>query len=310
MTSCQCVLLTSSGVCLLDATAVYTAPVTTTTTTTATSFGTTPPLDSASFCRLLACLLQISHGPEGTTDTTTSTLENTNTTACRHRSMFVLENRPIYILEDTCLGIALACWTEDELPSTANRDSALPLFLHTALDTFVRVQGKDTITQEVTAANARLEDLCLNYSVETVVVDNVTTGNKSSATVATTTDATTMVAFQTFKNEWLVPALLGMMHATTGVTPVTPVTPVVMVVAGGRSKDPSLVGGSKKEPVFQAVPPSTTKPLGSTRPMMNNLQTAVVDGGGGSASASASGSGGSVANAVGSGAAAAAVLSK
>ena len=224
--------------------------------------------------------------------------------------MFVLENRPIYILEDTCLGIALACWTEDELPSTANRDSALPLFLHTALDTFVRVQGKDTITQEVTAANARLEDLCLNYSVESVVVDNVTTGNKSSATVATTTDATTMVAFQTFKNEWLVPALLGMMHATTGVTPVTPVTPVVMVVAGGRSKDPSLVGGSKKEPVFQAVPPSTTKPLGSTRPMMNNLQTAVVDGGGGSASASASGSGGSVANAVGSGAAAAAVLSK
>ena len=81
MTSCQCVLLTSGGVCLLDATAAYTAPVTTTITTTttataaaaaATTFGTTPPLDSASFCRLLACLLQISHGPEGATDTTTN----------------------------------------------------------------------------------------------------------------------------------------------------------------------------------------------------------------------------------------------
>ena len=34
MTSCQCVLLTSGGVCLLDATAAYTAPVTTTITTT------------------------------------------------------------------------------------------------------------------------------------------------------------------------------------------------------------------------------------------------------------------------------------
>ena len=301
MTSCQCVLLTSGGVCLLDATAAYTAPVTTTITTTtaataaaaaATTFGTTPPLDSASFCRLLACLLQISHGPEGATDTTTNTLENTNTTACRHRSRFVLENRPIYILEDTCLGIALACWTEDDLPSTANRDSAMPLFLHKALETFVQMQGKDTITQEVTAANARLEDLCLNYSVETVVVDNVTTGNKSSATAATTTDAATLVAFQKFKNEWLVPALLGMMHATN-------------------------VVGSKKEPAFQAVPPSTTKPLGSTRPMMNNLQTAVVDGGSGSGrdnkgkSKHKMNEGGTCsANAVGSGAAAAAVLSR
>jgi hypothetical protein len=242
----QCVILTSSGVCLVEAictSALESSP---------------PSLECKSFCRLLACLLQISHGPEGvmTSNTTNTKLEDEeNTKVHRHHSMFVLESRPIYILEDSCLDIAVACWKEggeeeggeeegDEGkkidPSTT---AVVRSFLRQVFQTFLAAHSKELIQQEVSAANARLEDACLNYSVQNIVEDNdIESGSDgNTSNIATSSnDKSTVLAFQKFKTTWLQPALAGIVEWNE----------------------------IKKSDKFQPSPPSDPKPSGNSRPLM------------------------------------------
>ena len=262
MTS-QCVLLTSSGVCLVDATV------------TISSINEKISLDSDPFCRLVACLLQLSHGPEnGEVSTKRGASDVTATTTDCHRlaSMFVLENRQIHLLEDLDLGLAGACWVDgnnisNNISSVTSSSSseerqdlkeketaAVPTFLQQVFHTFIAAHPAELVQEKINTANAELDDLCLSYSIQTVVKDSTIT-----AILAPTIGAEggTVDVFQKFKDEWLSPSLASLLQRS-GVAVVPSLSPAPETLVVPR-------------------PPSDPKPLGGTRPLTNKVDVVDVE---------------------------------
>ena len=200
----NCVFLTSSGVVLIDATTSN---------------------NTSSFCRLIACLLQLSHGPEGSNTNTIQTIENTTNTTNNHlqTSMFLLQNRHVHLIEDINLEIAAACWytsttTIPEILSTTilptipaipaiptSTSTSLPIVLNQIFHTFIATHSIQVIQQEVTLANQQLEDLCLSYSIQGVVQDVDVNEDTTATTTTTTSDSQKNMAFQTFTTDYLLP---------------------------------------------------------------------------------------------------------
>jgi len=272
MTS-QCVLLTSSGVCLVDATV------------TISSINEKISLDSDPFCRLVACLLQLSHGPEnGEVSTKRGASDVTATTTDCHRlaSMFVLENRQIHLLEDLDLGLAGACWVDgnnisNNISSVTSSSSseerqdlkeketaAVPTFLQQVFHTFIAAHPAELVQEKINTANAELDDLCLSYSIQTVVKDSTITATSASASASAVEAAPTIGAeggkvdvFQKFKDEWLSPSLASLLQRS-GVAVVPSLSPAPETLVVPR-------------------PPSDPKPLGGTRPLTNKVDVVDVE---------------------------------
>ena len=268
MTS-QCVLLTSSGVCLVDATV------------TMSSINEKTSLDSDPFCRLVACLLQLSHGPEnGEVSTKRGVSDATATTTDCHRlaSMFVLENRQIHLLEDLNLGLAGACWVDgnnssNKISSVSSPSSseerqdlkeketaAVPTFLHQVFHTFIAAHPAELVQEKINTANAKLDDLCLSYSIQTVVKDSTITATTSAAAEGAPTIGAgggTVDVFQKFKDEWLSPSLASLLQRS-GVVVVPSLSPAPETLVVPR-------------------PPSDPKPLGGTRPLTNKVDVVDVE---------------------------------
>jgi hypothetical protein len=186
------VILTSNGVCLVDGSID------------------TSPLATASFCRLVACLLQLSQGPEGPNDETNKVdkISVQQQQQQQNTSMFVLKNRHVHLLQHFNLEIAAACWYQDQpgLPTAPAQpaNGGAVTFLSKVFESFLAAHNTELIQQEVALADKKLEDLCLSYSVRSVVADsesNVDTPDLRNSS----SSSSTVAPFQQFKEEYLVP---------------------------------------------------------------------------------------------------------